>query len=51
LIETKSMVAAAVRHQADFSILEKMFPSGFGALQTDLKSWGISPLPRAAQNH
>lgn len=38
-IETETMKSAALRLIADFSSLERLFPFGFGALQTDLRRW------------
>lgn len=38
-VETEAMKAAATRLSQDLSILERLFPNGFGALLKNLRSW------------
>lgn len=38
-VETEAMTTAASRLTADLSIIERLFPVGFGNLQRNLKSW------------
>ena len=38
-LETEVMEAAATRLSADLSVIEKLFPHGFGALVKSLQSW------------
>jgi hypothetical protein len=38
-IETEAMTKAAGRLAQDFSVLERLFPHGFGALAASLRNW------------